>query len=75
MRHAEDATDANLPLMYWYGIEPLVPADPARALSLSLKAEVPLVRQFIARRVVDDALAKGDKGDLAPLVAAHEQCG
>ena len=32
-RHAEDAADANLPLMYWYGIEPLVPADPARALA------------------------------------------
>ncbi|MCI0703702.1 MAG: c-type cytochrome, partial [Planctomycetia bacterium] len=30
----------------------------------------PLVRQFIARRVVDDALAKGEKGNLAPLVAA-----
>jgi putative heme-binding domain-containing protein len=68
--HAPDASDANLPLMYWYGIEPLVPADPPRTLALALKAEVPLVRQFVARRVVDDALAKGDKGDLGPLVAA-----
>ena len=68
--HAADAADANLPLMDWYGIEPLVPADPARALGLALKCEVPLVRQFIARRVVDDALAKGERGDLAPLVAA-----
>ena len=24
---AEDSEDHNLPLMYWYGIEPLVPAD------------------------------------------------
>ena len=28
------------------------------------------MRQFIARRVVDDAVAKGEKGDLTPLVAA-----
>jgi putative membrane-bound dehydrogenase-like protein len=66
----KDTADTNLPLMYWYGIEPLVSADPPRALALALKAEIPLVRQFVARRVVDDALAKGDKGDLALLVAA-----
>ena len=30
--HEKDAGDANLPLMDWYGIEPLVPADPNRAL-------------------------------------------
>ncbi|MCI0701318.1 MAG: dehydrogenase, partial [Planctomycetia bacterium] len=70
VNHPEDAADANIPLMLWYGIEPLVPADPAQAMTLALKAEIPLVRQFIARRVVDDALAKGEKGNLAPLVAA-----
>src|SRR5205814_698316 len=32
--HEEDANDANLPLMYWYALEPLVSADPQRALSL-----------------------------------------
>ncbi len=69
-RHAEDADDANLPLMLWYAIEPCVPTDPARAFTLALKCEIPLVRQFIARRAVDDALTKGDKGELAPLVAA-----
>ncbi len=35
--HAEDATDDNLPLMIWYGIEPLVPADPDRAAQLLAK--------------------------------------
>src|SRR5205823_14982213 len=66
----EDAADANLPLMYWYGIEPLIAADPRRALELALDAEIPRVRQFIARRVVDDAAATGDKGHLPLLVAA-----
>ena len=32
VRHSADATDANLPLMDWYGIEPLIAADPPRAL-------------------------------------------
>ena len=49
--HAEDANDANLPLMIWYGIEPLVPADPDRAAALLMKAQIPLVRQYIARRI------------------------
>lgn len=68
VKHSQDVADANLPLMYWYAIEPLVPADPARSLALALKSEIPLVRQFTARRVVEDALASG--GDLAVLVAA-----
>jgi putative heme-binding domain-containing protein len=55
--------------MDWYGIEPLAPADPDRALKLAAAARIPLVRQFLARRVADDAVAKGPKGDLTPLVA------
>ncbi len=70
VRHSDDATDANLPLMYWYAIEPLVVKDPGKALTLALSAEVPLVRQFIARRLADEAAAKGDAFELAPLVAA-----
>jgi putative membrane-bound dehydrogenase-like protein len=70
LSHAADAADANLPLMDWYGIEPLVPTDPARALRLAVAARMPLVREFVARRVVDDAAAKEAKGDLTPLVTA-----
>jgi hypothetical protein len=47
----EDAGDANLPLMIWYGIEPLVAGDPDRAAGLLTKARIPLVRQYIARRI------------------------
>jgi putative membrane-bound dehydrogenase-like protein len=51
--HAEDATDHNLPLMIWYGIEPLVPADTPRALKLAATSKIPLLRQFIARRTAE----------------------
>src|SRR5262249_31677062 len=69
VRHAEDATDANLPLMLWYAIEPLVPTNPTKAMGLVLNSKVPLMRQFIARRATDDAVAQGDKGDFTPLVS------
>jgi putative membrane-bound dehydrogenase-like protein len=59
---AEDAKDANLPLMIWYGIEALVPADPERAARLLVKARIPQVRQNIARRIT------AGTGKLDPLV-------
>jgi putative membrane-bound dehydrogenase-like protein len=52
---AGDAQDRFLPLMYWYGIEPLVPADPKRAVQLLRKVKIPQLRRFIARRIADGA--------------------
>jgi putative membrane-bound dehydrogenase-like protein len=51
VRHGEDATDPNLPLMDWYAAEPLAEIDPGRALDLAGQAKVPLLLQFMARRV------------------------
>ena len=61
--HAEDAKDHNLPLMYWYAIEPCVTADPERALKLAATTKIPLLRQFIFRR------AASDNGTLEVVVA------
>ena len=47
----EDATDANLPLMIWYALEPLVPANPERALALASQSKFPRLREFVARRL------------------------
>jgi putative membrane-bound dehydrogenase-like protein len=49
--HAEDATDANLPLMYWYGVDSLATVDAARFLALIGRAKQPIVRQYVARRL------------------------
>ena len=49
--HEADVDDHNLPLLYWYGIEPLVPADKPRALKLAAQSKIPLIRQHIARRI------------------------
>jgi putative heme-binding domain-containing protein len=63
MRHGEDAEDHNLPKMVWFGLEPLVKENPARALALAAESEIPMLAESVARRTVDaDAVE--------PLVAA-----
>ena len=66
LQHAVDADDHNLPQMYWYAIEPCVPADPERALQLAATSKIPIVSQHIARRVAD----MGDDAALATLLTA-----
>ncbi|WP_009960009.1 PVC-type heme-binding CxxCH protein [Verrucomicrobium spinosum] len=51
LSHADDAKDAYLPLMYWYGIMDMPPAELAK---LEPGCQIPLVRQFIARRCTED---------------------
>lgn len=46
----EDAAGPMIPLLIWYGIEPLVEADPERALALIDKSKIPRVNEFIVRR-------------------------
>jgi putative heme-binding domain-containing protein len=52
LSRGEDAGDQNLPLMIWYGVEPLVEEDLERFIALSSEAKLPLARRFIARRAV-----------------------
>jgi putative membrane-bound dehydrogenase-like protein len=71
VRRSGDAGDHNLPLMYWYAAEPLAEADPERALELALSCgeTMPLVREFMLRRIGG---LKGDKG-LAAVVKALDE--
>ena len=48
---ADFANDRMLPLMIWYGIEPAVPRDPARALALIKTSRIPLLTECIVRRL------------------------
>ena len=43
--------DPVLPLMIWYGIEPAVVGNPAKALELVRATQMPKLRQFIPRRL------------------------
>lgn len=51
VKHAEDADDHNLPKMIWYGLEPIVKSDTKRALSIAVKGKIPVLRNFVARRI------------------------
>jgi putative membrane-bound dehydrogenase-like protein len=51
LAHAEDASDHNLPLMYWYAAEPLAGKDVATAAKLLGKTKIPQVREYITRRM------------------------
>src|SRR5262249_37334451 len=69
LSHAEDADDHNLPLMYWYAIEPLADVDPARALALALNGKIPQLHGYMIRRIGAKADAAGlliDALDKAP---------
>jgi hypothetical protein len=51
--HGEDVGDQNLPLMDWYALEPMVAAEPKRGLALAMRAKIPTLREFAARRVAE----------------------
>lgn len=55
IQHAEDIVDAYIPLMIWYGIEPLASTDVNRFTNLLPSAKIPLVREYIARRSASES--------------------
>jgi len=69
--HSQFAHDRMLPLMVWYGIEPAVPRDRQRALALAAASQIPLVRQYIARRLTEDIESEPDA--VNSLVALAEK--
>src|SRR5262249_6017416 len=48
--HGEDAADADLPLLTWYGIEPLVAGHLDQALVLAREAKIDKLARFLYRR-------------------------
>jgi len=56
LKHGEDAEDPMIPLLIWYGIEPVVAANPAVGMQLAKVSKMPKVTGFIYRRLsADDA--------------------
>jgi putative membrane-bound dehydrogenase-like protein len=50
-QRAGDATDHNLPFMYWYAAAPLAEADAARALDVATRSNVAPLLPFMVRRI------------------------
>ncbi|WP_395741799.1 PVC-type heme-binding CxxCH protein [Prosthecobacter sp.] len=51
LKHGEDKDDPMIPLLIWYGIEPLVGADAKAGLQLAAVSKIPTVTEFIYRRM------------------------
>ena len=49
--HPEDIKDNNLPRMYWFGLEPMVPENRDQALQLAVSGKIPKLSEFVARRL------------------------
>jgi putative membrane-bound dehydrogenase-like protein len=62
LEHEEDAGDHEIPLMLWYGIEPLAATDP-RFANLVAGARIPRVQRLGARRLAEDVDAAPAKVD------------
>ncbi len=73
--HAEDETDQNLPLMLWYGCEPLIDHDLHRFASLGATASIGRVRINIARRIASSSQGRAGLELLAARLAdpIHEK--
>ncbi|NJM55160.1 MAG: hypothetical protein HC841_03890 [Verrucomicrobiae bacterium] len=56
-QHAEDIADNNIPRMLWFALEPMVPANPDRALQLAVKGKMPVLQELTARRLVSGDIA------------------
>ncbi|MEX0726308.1 MAG: PVC-type heme-binding CxxCH protein [Planctomycetaceae bacterium] len=54
--HEEDVDDHNLPLMLWYGVEPLIASDLNSAMALVHSSRIPLIRKYVARRMTIDTV-------------------
>lgn len=68
VKHGEDVDDHNLPKMLWFGIEPMVAADPARGLAMVAEGSIPLLQNYAARRASSGR-------DLGAVVAAIGSAG
>ncbi len=53
-RHGEDADDRQQLLLIWYGIEPVVPTDPAGALQIARETPMGKLARFVARRLTHE---------------------
>ena len=56
-KHGADASDHNLPLMIWYGMESSISTNPANGVKLAMETEIPKLKLFCARLLTEE-LAK-----------------
>ncbi len=54
VRHKEDATDKNIPLMVWYGLIPIADTNPDALASIAVASNLRATSKYITRRLTED---------------------
>ncbi len=70
--HEEDVSDNNLPRMYWFALEPMVPEHPEQSLALAVGGKIPQIQEFVARRLVTGDLDPSSLGEAQRTVAWNQ---
>jgi putative heme-binding domain-containing protein len=52
--HSEDNGDHNLPLLYWYALEPTIDVDAPRALAIAEQSPVAPLLEFTSRKIAGE---------------------
>jgi len=68
---AEFATDPALPLMIWYGLEPVVSDNPTRAVQLAATTPMLTVARLITRRLTENLATTPEPVNQLALAAAQ----
>lgn len=55
--HSEDATDANLSKLIWYGLIPVALEQPADLVDLAVNSRLPRVREWISRSLAERVIS------------------
>ena len=55
--HEEDVEDHNIPRMLWLALEPMVPENQEKALTLALSSKMPKLQEFVPRRILGQVSA------------------
>lgn len=72
LAHDEDAKDHNLPLMYWFAMEPLVADQPAEFLDAALATKIPRLLNFTTRRIASTGTSDARDMIAAKLAEVNE---
>jgi len=64
VQYGMDSDDPNIPLMLWFGIEPVVVDQPEKALAMARSSAIPSLVEKIARRLVDGDQLKSLVADI-----------
>ncbi|MDG2213962.1 MAG: hypothetical protein P8M70_09040, partial [Verrucomicrobiota bacterium] len=66
--HEEDVEDHNIPRMLWLALEPMVPENQAKALTLAVSSKMPKLQEFVPRRILGEVSTAKPKGSWQKVI-------